>query len=67
MYFEPGTAVAASVDVNLINGVLEASNVNSIEAMINMIELSKNFDLQVKMMKTLDENSGVSARLMQMS
>jgi len=35
--------------------------------MVDMIELSKNFELQTKVMKNADENSGASARLMQMA
>lgn len=58
---------AASADVSLVQGVLEGSNVNAIEAMVEMIELAKNFELQVKAMKNADENSAVSAKLMQMA
>lgn len=67
MHYKPGGVVNPSADVTLIQGALELSNVNAIEAMVNMIELSKNFELQVKMMKTADENSSVTARLMQMT
>jgi flagellar basal-body rod protein FlgF len=31
-----------------------------------MIELARNFELQTKVMKSVDENSAVSAKLMQM-
>ncbi len=56
-------------DVNgvLIQGALEGSNVSAIDAMVNMIELSKNYELQVKVMKTADKNSGVATKLMQMN
>jgi len=50
----------------VVQGALESSNVNAISAMVEMIELAKNFELQTKVMKNVDENSGVSARLMQM-
>ncbi|MGR9073391.1 MAG: flagellar basal body rod protein FlgF [Gammaproteobacteria bacterium] len=53
--------------VKLVQGALEMSNVNAVEAMVNMIELSKNFDLQVKLMRETDENSAATARLMQMT
>jgi len=56
----------ASAEVSLVQGALEGSNVNAINAMVEMIELAKNFELQTKVMKNADENSGVSARLMQM-
>jgi flagellar basal-body rod protein FlgF len=62
-----GIPLAASADVSLTQGVLEGSNVNAFAAMIEMIELERNFELQTKVMKNVDENSGASARLMQMA
>ena len=67
MHLKQGGFVDASAEVTLTQGALESSNVNGIEAMVNMIELSKNFEIQVKIMKTADENSGVTARLIRMS
>lgn len=54
-------------NVNLIQGSLEASNVNAMSAMVEMIELSRNFELQTKVMKSVDDNAGLSARLMRMA
>jgi flagellar basal-body rod protein FlgF len=62
-----GIPLAASADVSLTQGVLEGSNVNAFAAMIEMIELERNFELQTKVMKNVDENSGASAKLMQMA
>lgn len=56
-----------SADVSLIQGALEGSNVNTIEAMVEMIELARNFELQTKVMKKTDENSAISAKLMRMA
>jgi flagellar basal-body rod protein FlgF len=61
-----GKPVAASADVSLAQGVLEGSNVNALTAMVDMIELSRNFELQTKVMKSVNENSAASAKLMQM-
>jgi len=61
-----GQPVAASADVRLAQGVLEGSNVNAISAMVDMIELARNFELQTKVMKSVDENSAAGAKLMQM-
>jgi flagellar basal-body rod protein FlgF len=57
----------ASADVSLVQGALEGSNVNAISAMVEMIELARHFELQTKAMKQTNENSGVSAKLMQMA
>jgi flagellar basal-body rod protein FlgF len=62
-----GRPLLASADVNLTQGVLEGSNVNALVAMTEMIELARNFELQTKVMKNVDENSGASAKLMQMA
>lgn len=67
MHTKDGKPVEASADVSLIQGAVEGSNVNAISAMVDMIELSKNFELQTKVMKSADENAGASARLMQMA
>jgi flagellar basal-body rod protein FlgF len=57
----------ADANVILVQGALESSNVNTIGAMVKMIELSRNFELQVKVMKQADENSDTSAKLMQLA
>jgi flagellar basal-body rod protein FlgF len=67
MHVKDGKAAEASTDVTLVQGALEGSNVNAIGAMVDMIELAKNFELQTKVMKNVDENSRVSAQLMQMA
>ena len=45
----------------LVSGALETSNVNIVNEMVDMIELSRRFELQVKMMKTAEENADVAA------
>lgn len=48
----------------LVSGALESSNVNVVSEMVNMIELSRRFELQVKMMKTAQENASASASIL---
>jgi flagellar basal-body rod protein FlgF len=67
LHAKDGKPLTADADVKLAAGVLEGSNVNPINAMVDMIELARNFELQTKVMKTVDENAGASARLMQMA
>ena len=66
LHTKDGQPLAADADVKLAAGVLEGSNVNPINAMVDMIELARNFELQTKVMKNVDENAGASAKLMQM-
>jgi len=61
-----GQPLSASADVSLNTGTLEGSNVNAYVAMTEMMELAKNFELQSKVMKSVDENATMSAKLLQM-
>ena len=67
LYLKGGGAAEPDADVVLTQGALEGSNVNAISAMVEMIELARNFELQTKVMSQTDENAGMSARLMQMA
>jgi len=62
-----GPPVLADANVNLMQGALEGSNVNAMSALVEMIELSRNFELQSKVMKTVDEKAEASTKLMQMA
>ena len=59
-----GSDAPPDASVRVASGVLEASNVNIADAMVNMIELSRHFDLQVKAMRTAEENAAASAQLL---
>jgi len=59
-----GAELPADADVKLIAGSLETSNVNTADAMVNMIELARRFDLQVKAMRTAEENAATAAQLL---
>lgn len=67
MHTKDGAVLEASAEVSLIQGALEGSNVNAVSALVEMIELARNFELQSKVMKNADDNSGVSAKLMKMA
>ncbi|QPK61905.1 flagellar basal-body rod protein FlgF [Methylomonas sp. LL1] len=62
-----GPPVQADANINLMQGALEGSNVNAMSAMVEMIELARSFELQTKVMKNVDDNAGLSAKLMQMA
>jgi flagellar basal-body rod protein FlgF len=59
-----GSDAPADVSTRVASGVLESSNVNVADALVNMIELQRRFDLQVRAMKTADDNGAASARLL---
>jgi len=62
-----GPPVPADANINVLQGTLEGSNVNTMAAMVELIELSRNFELQSKVMKNADDNAGATAKLMQMA
>ena len=59
-----GSDAPADAAVQLASGVLESSNVNVADAMVNMIELQRHFDMQVRAMKSAEDNGAASARLL---
>ncbi len=63
----PAGPLAPDANVQVIQGVLEGSNVGAVSAMVEMIELARNFELQTKVMKTVNEDSAASAKLMQLA
>jgi len=62
-----GLPADSDASVSLASGVLESSNVNVADAMVQMIELARRFDLQVKAMKNTDENAQITAKLLGLS
>jgi flagellar basal-body rod protein FlgF len=60
-----GGAVAdADPNVALASGALEGSNVNAVEAMVSMISLARQFDLQMKMLQNADSNARAASQLL---
>lgn len=62
-----GVEQPADAQVTLTRGMLESSNVNTVEAMVNMIDLARHFEMQVKMMKTAEDIDSASASLLRMT
>ena len=60
-----GARAAASPDVRITSGALESSNVNMAASLINMIELQRLYEMQIKGISTVDQNSQSAERLMQ--
>ncbi|AZT83691.1 flagellar basal body rod protein FlgF [Marinobacter sp. NP-4(2019)] len=52
-------------NMRVASGFLESSNVNAVEEMIANLQLSRQYEMQVKVMSTANENSEASARLLQ--
>lgn len=55
------------LDPQVRSGYIETSNVNAVEELTAIISLSRQYEIQVKMMKTAEENSSSAARVLQLS
>ena len=54
-------------NVKLVSGFIEGSNVNAVEEMTHIMNLSRRFEMNVKMMDTIRDNADSSARILQRS
>ncbi len=61
-----GKSGETSASVQVMSGSLEGSNVNAVEAMVSMINLSRTYEMQVKLMQTAKELSDSGTRLMRL-
>jgi flagellar basal-body rod protein FlgF len=66
MRVTPGAALNPAAGDSLTSGVLESSNVNLADAMVTMIQLARQFEMQTKAMRTVEENARASASLVRM-
>jgi len=62
-----GSPAEASAATTISSGALESSNVDLASCMVNMIELARRFDLQVKALHSAEENGAASSKLLQSS
>ena len=65
MQFQRFFATAAGVTI--ISGSLEKSNVNSVAAMVRLIELARQYETHIKLMRTAEDNDKAAAQIIQMS
>ncbi|KPJ92051.1 MAG: flagellar biosynthesis protein FlgF [Gammaproteobacteria bacterium SG8_11] len=62
-----GIELEADASLRVISGTLQSSNVNVVDSMVNMISLARQYEAQVKLMKTADEMDSQTDRLLQLS
>jgi flagellar basal-body rod protein FlgF len=58
-----GSPAEADAVVNVVSGALESSNVNVIDAMVNMISLARQFDTQMKLMQNAENNASKASQI----
>jgi flagellar basal-body rod protein FlgF len=62
-----GDAATVDPDVALLSGALESSNVNVVDAMVNMISLARQFDMQIKQLQNAESNDSKASQLLTMN
>jgi flagellar basal-body rod protein FlgF len=63
----PGTLFEADASVTVLPGALEGSNVNAVGEMTSLIDLQRQFEMQVKMMSTAEDMDKASDSLLRSS
>ncbi len=61
-----GETAAPDATVSIMSGALEQSNVNVAKTLVNMIELARQYEMQVNVIKTSEENADSAATLMRL-
>lgn len=67
MHLRNGGQAPADAGVQLASGVLEDSNVNPSTALVKMIELSRQFEMQIQAIHNADQNAQAASQLLQAS
>ena len=57
----------AATDVSVATGMLEESNVNATSALIDMISVQRQYDMQMKLMTTVSQNSAAAEQLISLT
>ncbi|HJW26028.1 MAG TPA: flagellar basal body rod protein FlgF [Rhodocyclaceae bacterium] len=62
-----GQPADADPNVKLVSNTLEGSNVNVVDAMVNLISLSRQFEMQIKMLQTADTNAQTADKVLSLN
>lgn len=62
-----GQPADADPNVRVVPETLEGSNVNSVDAMVSLISLARQFEMQVKMLQTADTNARSAGQILSMN
>ena len=62
-----GQPAESDENVRLAPETLESSNVNPVDAMVSLISLSRQFEMQIKMLQSADSNAAKASQILSMS
>jgi flagellar basal-body rod protein FlgF len=63
-YLPEGEIADADASVTIESGALERSNVNVAKTLVNMIELARQYEMQINVIKSSEENADAAAQMM---
>jgi flagellar basal-body rod protein FlgF len=66
MRMRDGGIAATSSEIRISAGSLESSNVNTVDAMVTMIALARQFEMQVKVMSAAESMAETGSRLLRL-
>ncbi|CAN5237345.1 flagellar basal-body rod protein FlgF [soil metagenome] len=64
---QDGAAADSDPGVTLVGGALEGSNVNVVDAMVNMISLARQFEMHMSLLKNAEGNASKAAQILSLS
>jgi len=67
MRMRNGKKTVADASVKVVSGSLESSNVNTVNTLVRMIELARQYETNIKLMKSAEETDQAAAQIMRMS
>ncbi|MET0268588.1 MAG: flagellar basal-body rod protein FlgF [Duganella sp.] len=59
-----GTPAQNDPAVRVVDGVLEGSNVNPVDSMVNMISLARQFEMQMSLLKNAENNAAKATQIL---
>lgn len=62
-----GNPADADANVKIASEMLEGSNVNPVDAMVSMISLARQFEMQIKMLQTAETNDSKASQILSMN
>lgn len=60
------SSAAPDARARVVSGAIESSNVNVVEALVNMITLARQYEAQIKLMREASDNDAASAQTLRM-
>jgi flagellar basal-body rod protein FlgF len=65
-YMQNGESVKMDEKLRIAHGALEGSNVNTVETLTKLIELSRHFEVHTNLMKTMQENATKANQILEL-